>query len=71
MQEPTDESLASWLEMEVAGRLYCQGGCVLAVHMDSQHALPPLDLALLQVLSSVGVCYTVVLLAIITVPPNA
>ena len=56
MQEPTDESLASWLEMEVAGRPYCQGGCVLAVHMDSQHALPPLDLALLQVLSSVVVC---------------
>ena len=52
----------------MAGRPYGQGGCVLAVCMDRQHALPPLDLALFQVLSSVGVCYTVVLLAITTVP---
>ena len=55
VQEPTDESLG---EMEVAGRPYSQGRGVMAVHMDGEHALPPLDLALLQVMSSVAVCYT-------------
>ena len=55
-------------EMEAAGRPYGQGGCVLAVHMDCQHALPPLDLALLQVLLSAVVCGTVGRLAITTVP---
>ena len=44
--------------MEVAGRPYSQGRGVLAVHMDGEHALPPLDLALLQVLSSAVVCST-------------
>ena len=63
MQEPGQLG-----ETEVAGRPYGQGGCVLAVHMDSQHALPPLDLALLQVLLSAVVCVIVVPVAIITVP---
>jgi hypothetical protein len=65
VEKPTDESLG---EMEVAGRPYCQGGCVLAVHMDRQNALPPLYLALLQVLSSAVVFGTVVLFVITTVP---